>query len=63
MTAEDLARTLREIDVKEFSEPELADFDESYHESYDELPDYMREMYIKWAGIYLSYFDMEKKRT
>lgn len=56
MTAEELARTLREIDVKELSEPDLCE-----HESYDELPDYMQEMYIKWAEIYQRYFDMEKK--
>ena len=56
MTTEELARTLREIDVKELSEPDLCE-----HESYDELPDYMQEMYIKWAEIYQRYFDMEKK--
>lgn len=49
MTTEELARMLREIDVKEFTEPDLYDFDEIYHESYDEIPDYLREMYLEWV--------------
>lgn len=61
MTIEELARTLREIDVEEFSEPDLVNFDESYHETYDELPDYMKEMYLEWAGTYLRYFDIQRK--
>ncbi len=61
MTTEELARMLREIDVKEFTEPDLYDFDEIYHESYDEIPDYLREMYLEWAETYQKYFDIERK--
>ena len=57
MTTEELARILREIDVNEFSEPDLCE-----HESYDDLSDYMKEMYIKTAQAYQKYFDMELKR-
>ena len=56
MTTEELARMLRDIDVMEFSEPDICE-----HETYDELPDYMKEMYIKAAETYQKYFHMEKK--
>lgn len=56
MTVEELARTLREIEVSEF----MCD-DELEHESYEELPAEVKEIYEKYAEAYLKYFDMEKK--
>lgn len=58
MTVCELARMLREIEIKEFTEPDLMS---SEHESYDELPNEMQNMYKKFATVYLSYFNMERK--
>lgn len=56
MTVEELARILREIDVEEISDPDYLE-----HETYDELDDCMKDMYIHYAEAYLKYFDMERK--
>lgn len=59
MTTEELARILREIEIKEF----MADDDEDIKEyfTYDELDNNMKEVYVRFAEAYQKYFDMEKK--
>lgn len=59
MTTEELARILREIEIKEF----MADDDEDIEEyfTYDELDDNMKEVYVRFAQVYQKYFDMERK--
>lgn len=59
MTAEELARMLREIEIKEF----MSDDDEDIEEycTYDELDDNMKEVYVRFAEAYQKYFDMERK--
>ncbi len=59
MTTEELARILREIEIKEF----MADDDEDIEEyfTYDELDDNMKKVYIRFAEAYQKYFDMERK--
>ncbi len=61
MTTEELARILREIEIKEF----MADDDEDIEEyfTYDELDDNMKKVYIRFAEAYQKYFDMERKMT
>ena len=58
MTTEELARTLREIEVKEMSEDTFLKAD-----SYDDLPIDLQDMYMKLAVAYQKYFDMERKTT
>ena len=60
MTTEELARTLREIEVKEMSEDT---FTFLKADSYDELPIDLQDMYMKLAVAYQKYFDMERKTT
>ena len=47
MTTEELARILREIEIKEF----MADDDEDIEEyfTYDELDNNMKEVYVRFA--------------
>lgn len=56
MTVEELARTLREIEITDFMDGETSDY-----ELYDELPRGMKEIYKKYAEAYLKYFNMERK--
>lgn len=58
MTAEELARMLREIEIKEFRDGETDEYSE-----YDNLDEGVKEMYMKVAKTYQKYFDMERKMT
>lgn len=53
MITEELARMLREIEVK--------DGETGEYSGYDNLDEGMKEMYMKLARAYQRYFDMEKK--
>ena len=55
MTVEELARMLREIEVKEMEDTPLE------HESYEDLPIELQTMYMKLAEAYQKYFHMERK--
>lgn len=61
MTTEELARILREIEIKEF----IADDDEDIEEyfTYDELDNNMKEVYVKFAEAYQKYFDIQRKTS
>lgn len=56
MTTEELAKTLREIEVKEMREDTFFKAD-----SYDKLPIDLQDMYMKLAVAYQKYFYMERK--
>ena len=56
MTIEELARALREIEVTEMEEDTAL-----VHESFDELPIDLQEMYMKLARAYQKHFHMERK--
>ena len=55
MTVEELARMLREIEVKEMEDTPLE------HESYEDLPIELQTMYMKLAEAYQKHFHMERK--
>ena len=55
MTTEELARMMREIEVKEMEDTPLE------HECFDDLPIELQDMYIKLAEAYQKYFHMERK--
>lgn len=59
MTTEELARILREIEIKEFIADDYEDIEEYF--TYDELDDNMKEVYVRFAQAYQKYFDMERK--
>ena len=61
MTTEELARILREIEIKEFMSDDDEDIEEYF--TYDELDNNMKEVYVKFAEAYQKYFDMERKKT
>lgn len=56
METEELARILRIIEIKEFIDDGISD-----HAEYDELPHDVKEMYRKFARVYMKYFTMERK--
>ena len=56
MTTEELARTMREIEVTEMEDDVALE-----HQSYDELPIDLQIMYIKLARAYQKHFHMERK--
>ena len=55
MTTEELARIMREIEVKEMEDTPLE------HESFDDLPIDLQNMYMKLAEVYQKHFHMERK--
>ena len=56
MTTDELARMLREIEIKEFNDGDTDEYSE-----YDNLDEALKEMYMKVAKTYQKYFDMERK--
>ena len=55
MMTEELARMMREIEVAEMEDTPLE------HESFDDLPFDLQDMYMKLAEAYQKYFHMERK--